>query len=207
MKNLSLADVRRALQLAPFDAPAAQQKMMPVPRARFRPPDRPGQPRVGAVLLLLFAEGQELRLVLTRRRDDLQSHAGQISFPGGRREPGEPLEMTALRETQEEIGVPAAEITLLGALSTVYIMPSDFEVHPFVGWHPGRPILLPQEREVAAIIEAPLADLLDPANRREEDWDIRGFQLRVPFLQLGPHQVWGATAMILSEFLERLAAS
>jgi hypothetical protein len=85
-------------------------------------------------------------------------------------------------------------------------MPSDFEVHPFVAWyHNGqRPIFHPAPHEVAEIIEAPLAHLLDPAARREEMWELRGQEFLIPFFALGSHQVWGATAMMMSEFLERL---
>jgi 8-oxo-dGTP pyrophosphatase MutT (NUDIX family) len=201
---VTLQDVQQALALPEFDSLAAHTKMMPASRTINRPPEHTGRPRLGGVLLLLYSQNGELYLVLTRRRDDLSSHAGQISFPGGRREEGEPLEMTALREAYEEIGVDPAELTILGTLSSLYIPPSDYEVHPFVAWHPGRPSLVPQEREVAEILEVPLSHLFNPATRQEEEWVIRDFPVRVPFLLVDQHRVWGATAMILSEFLERL---
>jgi 8-oxo-dGTP pyrophosphatase MutT (NUDIX family) len=147
----------------------------------------------------------QTHLVLTRRRDDLQSHAGQVSFPGGRREDGESLQTTALRETFEEVGILPTELALLGRLSSLYIPPSDYEVHPFVAWYKnGRPLFTPQESEVAEILEVPLSHLLDPATRLEEPWEIRSYQLNVPFYLVSGHKVWGATAMMLSEFLERL---
>ncbi|MCP5098442.1 MAG: CoA pyrophosphatase, partial [Chloroflexi bacterium] len=177
-------------------------------RSRERPSSRNGTPRVGGVLLLLYCVENELHFVLTRRRDDLNSHGGQISFPGGRQEPGEPLQTTALRETDEEIGVSPTAVSILGHLTDIYIPPSDFEVHPFVGWYHenGKPTFNPATTEVAEIIEVPLAHLFDPNTRREEPWDFRGHQITIPFFEIEEHKVWGATAIMLSEFVERLRA-
>jgi 8-oxo-dGTP pyrophosphatase MutT (NUDIX family) len=161
---------------------------------------------LGGVLVLLYGKNDELNLVLTRRRDDLQSHAGQISFPGGRHEDPETLLMTALRETHEEIGVPPTAVMPLGTLASLYIPPSDFEVHPFVGWysHGERPIFTPDTGEVAEILEVPLRHLIDPATRQEEPWELRGQQVKVPYYDVQGYKVWGATAMMLSELIERL---
>ncbi|MEZ4518905.1 MAG: CoA pyrophosphatase [Chloroflexota bacterium] len=198
--------VAAALALPEFDGHAAQQRMMPQARVSFRPVDRQGAPRQGAVLFLLYCFNDRLTLVLTRRRDDLNSHPGQVSLPGGQHEPPETLEETALRETYEEIGVPPEQIQLLGQLTSIYIMPSDFQVQPFVGAYVGngRPVFVPDPGEVAAVLEAPLDDLLDDALRIEELWQLRGTEVTVPFFQLDGHKVWGATAMMLSEFAERL---
>lgn len=206
MMLFTLETVQKALSVPHFEGQAAQQKMVPSPRRSIRPPQRPGQARLGAVLVLLYYRDAKLYLVLTRRPDSLDAHAGQISFPGGRHEAPETLEMTALRETHEEVGVSPAELTVLGELTPLYIYPSDFEVHPFVAWYSGggRPHFVPDEREVAEIIEVPLHHLLDAATRKEETWEIRGIELQVPYFQVQEHKVWGATAMMLSEFLERL---
>jgi 8-oxo-dGTP pyrophosphatase MutT (NUDIX family) len=163
---------------------------------------------VGGVLLLLYCYQQTIHLVLTRRRDDLNSHAGQISFPGGRQEINETAVQTALRETEEEIGVPASSITILGELTSIYIPPSDFEVHPFVGWVNGgeRPSFVPEPREVAEILEVPLLHLLDPNTREVGPIPVRGATYTVPYYNANGHKVWGATAIMLSEFLERLQA-
>lgn len=166
--------------------------------------DRQGDPRQGAVLLLLYRREDRLHFVLTRRRDDLAAHAGQISLPGGRREDGEPLKKTALREAHEEIGVEPRAITILGRLATLYIAPSDFEVVPYVGWHQQTPSFVPQYSEVAEIIETPLQSILDERVRRQEVWERQGDAIFVPYFQIGAHKVWGATAMMLSEFAERL---
>lgn len=178
--------------------------MKPVPRTTVRPKDQDGAPRQGAVLLLLFRREEQFHFVLTRRRDDLAAHAGQISLPGGRREDGESLRETALREAYEEIGIEPASVTILGCLQSLYILPSDFEVTPFVGWHPETPAFVPQPSEVAEIIEAPLVRLLHEESRREELWERQGVSMVVPYFEIGSHKVWGATAMMLSEFAERL---
>lgn len=197
--------VRQALELPAFDAEAAHQEMIPRPRGA-RPPDLDGEPREGGVLVVLYDKDGQTQLILTRRRDDLNDHAGQISFPGGRREVGENLQMTAIREAEEEIGLDPAALTVLGRLTCLYIPPTDYEVHPFVAWYDGQPVFRRQAEEVAQIIEVPLAFLLDPANRFEESWNYRGMTVQVPFYLIESHKVWGATAMMLSEFLERLRA-
>ncbi len=203
----TLDDVRAALQLAGFDGPAGQRRMAPVARPMLRPDDRPAGPRLGAVLMLLYCADDDLHVVLTQRPEYDGVHAGQVSCPGGRHGPPESLGQTALRETYEEIGIPPADVELLGQLTSLYVMPSDFEVHPFVGRYTGvgRPSFIPDTREVAAILEVPLRLLLDPATRAEEEMELRGgLRLPVPFFRVGEHRVWGATAMILSEFVERL---
>jgi len=203
--DYSQSDIKRALQSADFDAEAAQQKMVPRPRG-IRSPEVAGRPRQGGVLVILYPLNGLTHLVLTRRCDDLNSHAGQISFPGGRQEEGESLKSTAVREAQEELSVNPSALSHLGRLACLYIPPSDYEVHSFVAWHDGRPEFIPQVDEVAEILEVPLAHLVDPSTLWEEIWEIRGFQVEVPYFMVDGHKVWGATAMILSEFLERLRA-
>lgn len=204
--KLTTAVIRQALALPDFDVRSAHRHMLPVGRTGQRPPETPGQPRIGGVLLLLYCHEQAMHLVLTRRRDDLNSHAGQISFPGGKQEANETAVQAALRETEEEIGVSAAEITILGELTSIYIPPSDFEVHPFVGWVNGgkRPSFVPEVREVAEIIEVPLPQLLDPHTREIGPIPVRGATYTVPYYNVNGHKVWGATAILLSEFLERV---
>ena len=202
----TIDDIEKALKLLPFDVPLAHRKMSPAPRHSRRPLDKPGRVRVGGVLLLLYCRDDELHLILTQRKDDLQSHAGQVSFPGGRKEASETLMATALRETHEEIGINPQMVSVLGELSPIYIFPSDFEVHPFVAWYSNgkQPDFVPNKSEVAEIIEVPLKHLLDPMNRQEEMWKIQGYELLVPFFSVKGYKVWGATAMMLSEFLERM---
>lgn len=202
----TLADVKQALVLPEFDAAAAHKKMAPVTRPIRRPDDQPGQARLSGVLILLYCHQQELYLVLTRRREDLNHHPGQISFPGGKHEEDETLQETAVREAQEEIGIDPAVITILGKLTPLYIPPSDFEVHPTVAWYGNgqRPAFYPSDDEVAEILEVPLRHLLRAETRVEELWNWRGSDILMPFFNVGGHKVWGATAMMLNELVERL---
>lgn len=205
-----IATVRQALALEDFDVRSAQMKLAPMPRPMKRPFDKAGTARVGSVLLLLFCHENVLYVTLTRRRANLNAHGGQISFPGGRNEPSELLQATALRETEEEVGIPATEIEVLGTLTTIYIPPSDFIVHPFVGWvkNGSRPIFAPSPSEVDEVLEVPIALLLDPANFQSEIRTVlNGVQVNVPFFNVNGDQVWGGTAVILSEFLERFKAT
>lgn len=205
-RQITIADVKNALNLNDFNALKAQLKMTPTARAVRRPVERPGKARLGGVMLLLYYKGNELHTILTRRRENLNSHAGQMSFPGGRRDKGESLLMTALRETEEEVGISAGALEVLGQLTNLYIPPSDYEVHPFVARYKDalQPEFSPNPDEVAEIIEMPLSSFFDPAQRGEEPWNLRGQTILVPFYRAGNYKVWGATAMMISEFVERL---
>jgi 8-oxo-dGTP pyrophosphatase MutT (NUDIX family) len=206
MPSLTLENIHQALALNDFDTLAAQKKMMPFGSAQRIMPENEAFVRVGAVLLLLYCRENEIHLILTKRRDDLHSHAGQISFPGGKREDEETLLTTALRETEEEVGIPTTAVQSLGQLTTIYIPPSGFLVHPFVGWYQngGIPHFTPSVDEVAQIIEVPLTTFLDPKTAVAEPWDFKGHEVIVPYFAIEEHKVWGATAIMLSEFVERL---
>lgn len=198
----TIEQVRLALR-RPLPGLAAQVTMAPQPRP-FEPPAGL-QPRQAGVLLLLFPAGDLLHLVLTVRTPDLDQHSGQISLPGGGKEPADSsLLEAALRETSEELGIATADVEVLGPLSPLYVPPSNNVIHPFVAYAPHRPAWRPDPREVAALLEVPLALLLDPATRREEDWSWQGVDLRIPLYAVGEHKVWGATAIVLAEFLALL---
>jgi 8-oxo-dGTP pyrophosphatase MutT (NUDIX family) len=196
--------IDRALQIEDFDALAAQRQMAPIPRQLIRLPEQSCTARLGGVLLLLYARGDRLFFVLTRRTESVETHQGQISLPGGAQEVGETLAQTAAREAEEEIGVSRGAYRLVGRLTSLYIPPSDFEVHPFVAYCPSEPGFAVAPAEVAELLHVPLACLLASAVHRHEEWTIRGYEALVPFYQLNGHKVWGATAMILSEFEQRL---
>lgn len=147
----------------------------------------------------------ELHFVLIRRPEYPGVHSGQIALPGGRREGSESLEQTALRETKEEIGVRAVTLEVIGALSPLYTPPSNFCIYPFVAYSLIHPTFQPDPREVAEVVEVPLRLLLDLSIRRVETWHFEQIGARrVPFFDVYGHHVWGATAMILSEFITML---
>ena len=195
----SLAAIRQALS-RPLPGRVAQMRMstQPRPGLEVRPPGH--QPRQGGVLILLYPKDGHLHFPLTRRTETLGDHKGQISLPGGAREGVEPLEWTALRETHEELGVDPRSVKVLGGLTPLYIFHSDYCITPYVAARPTRPAFVPDPVEVAELLEVPLLTLLDPAIRREEEWVLHEALTRVPFYQIGEHKVWGATAMVLSEF-------
>jgi 8-oxo-dGTP pyrophosphatase MutT (NUDIX family) len=157
--------------------------------------------REAGVLVLLRPPDDDPAVVLTVRRDHLPDHAGQISFPGGQREGDESLPNTALREAEEEIALPPTAVHLLGRLTPLYIPPSNFCVHPFVGRSESAPDLRPTDEEVNHILQVPLTHLLDPATRRTETRTLHGTDVEVPYYDVAGHTVWGATAMMLAEFL------
>lgn len=200
---MTLDTVRAALALEVFDAAAAHERMSPGSRPKNA--KQTEHSRQAGVLLLLFPEGHEWHIVLTRRTDHLRGHSGQISFPGGRRDPDDhSFTETALRETCEELGVCSPEIEIIGALSSIYIPPSDYEVFPSVGALPARPFLQPNPIEVAEVFTFTLNALLDDCSKAGEYREFQGRQVYIPFYTVHGHKVWGATAIMLSEFEQRL---
>lgn len=177
-------------------------RMAPIPRP-FRRVGTPGQPRLAAVLILLYPVDEMLYFALMRRAEYPGVHSGQISLPGGKHESAETFEQTALRETCEEFGV-CDGIRILGALTPLYVPPSDFEIHPVVGYAPTLPRWKADPVEVAEIIQVSLHTLFDDQLKGIEDMPRAEMTLRVPFYHLEQHKVWGATAIILSEFEIRL---
>ncbi len=158
------------------------------------------------MLVAIYEQGGELGTVLTRRRADLRRHAGEISFPGGRRDPGEKeLVVTALREAHEEIGLPPASVHVAGALPPTPTIATGYAIHPFVGAISRPQGWSPSEREVEEIIEVPLSVLSGGYGRR------RLIRRGIPFVtdtyELGDSLVWGATARILAGLLSRLSAA
>ena len=163
--------------------------------------DAPGKTDA-AVLVPLYPGNDGLVGVFTERRADLRRHPGEISFPGGRQDPGEDLRETALRETEEEVGLPREDVELVGALPPVGTFVTGYRVHPFVGFiQPGRR-WVPQEAEVARVLELSLAELR--AGYESKRLLRRGVPIKTPTYTAQGHFVWGATARILQSLLERL---
>ncbi len=168
------------------------------------PPDHPA--REAGVMLLLYLTKEDPHFVLTRRTDTVATHKGQISLPGGMREPGEALEATAVRETGEELGIDPGRIRILGSpLTPLFIPVSGFWVTPFIGFWPDEPTFYAAPSEVIEVLQPPVEILLDDSLARHEQWEIRGEKVEVPFFYIEGHKVWGATAMMLSEFAAMLA--
>lgn len=206
--KITIEDIKRGLALTDYAVDDGQARMAPNPRGVRAKPDPENPPREAGVLLLLFPEGDDLQIILTRRTDTLRGHTGQISFPGGRRDPEDPSFVeTALRETYEELGVRDDSIEILGRLGQTYIPPSNYQVHPVVAYLPYRPQITPNPAEVAEVILLPLSLLLHPETKREEYREIMGYNVYVPYYLVAGHKVWGATAIMLNEFEDRLRSA
>jgi 8-oxo-dGTP pyrophosphatase MutT (NUDIX family) len=198
----NLYDWLEACLRKPLPGLSAQVEMAPLPRpgtAVFTE-KREGSSQAG-VLVLIFPRKAGPALALTRRSDRLTVHQAQISFPGGRQEAGESLRRTALRETEEELGISARDFRILGSLTPLFIPPTNYIIHPTVAGLSKTPRFVPSEAEVAEVLEVPLDLLLDKSTVRREIWIIRGAPVDVPFFEFQGHRIWGATAMVLAELL------
>ena len=209
---LSFIEELRSRLALPLPGVTAQARMAPQPRT-VPPLMKTEEEAVpSAVLILLFRKDGNWSFFLTERSHSVEYHPGQLSLPGGAQEDDEPLETTALRETEEEIGVSPGVVTLLGELTTLFIPVSGFRVHPFVGWSNGEletaideteavsyTHLRAHETKVAALHAIEMSALLNDSLVGRELRTIRGVDVDVPFFHFGELKVWGATAAILSE--------
>jgi 8-oxo-dGTP pyrophosphatase MutT (NUDIX family) len=155
-----------------------------------------------AVLVPLFERDGDLHAVFTRRRDDLRRHAGEISFPGGRQEPEEDLRQTALRETQEEIGLDPTAVNLIGALAPTPTVVTSYAIYPFVGIIDNETQWRPSATEVAEVLELSLPELKQGYTR--ERLVRRGLPFRTDVYKSDGALIWGATARILGDLFERI---
>ncbi len=153
-----------------------------------------------AILILLYEKCGKIYFLLTERTHTVEHHRGQISLPGGAREINEKLSSTAIRETNEEIGINADDIDVMGALSPLFVPVTGFIIHPFVGVINNNFELHPAPEEVANVFEVSVDELINDDNELEEKRNLRGYDMDIPYFLLSKHKVWGATAMILSEF-------
>jgi 8-oxo-dGTP pyrophosphatase MutT (NUDIX family) len=185
----------------PLPGVDAQLLMAPRPRTGWRPQSLPDGLRPAAALILLYPADGEPALPLIVRSTHLARHSGQVSLPGGAVEPGEGVAAAAVRETHEEIGVDPATVRVLGELTPLHIPVSGFLLHPVVGVCDTRPVFRPDDHEVARIVEVPLARLASRECVRLRIRTHEGREYEVPYFALGGEQVWGATAMVLSELL------
>lgn len=179
-------------------------------------PHRPAVPEASlpaAVLVVCFEEEGEARVILTKRPDTMAFHQGEIAFPGGKLDPAVDLDLraAALREAHEEIGLVPDEVEVVAELEPLITVAAQFVLTPFVALLPGRPVVVPDPTEVAAVFDVAIFELLDDAVYREERWDIppglgvtAGPDRPMPFFELSGETVWGATAKILVSFLSHL---
>jgi 8-oxo-dGTP pyrophosphatase MutT (NUDIX family) len=176
----------------------AQMRFAPFPS---RAGQRPDSARTAAALLLLYPGESGVAIPLTVRASTLAHHAGQISLPGGATNAGETLAQAALREASEEIGIDPACVRVLGELTPVHVIVSGFTVHPVVGVTDTRPPFQAAAGEVDAIVEVSLEDLRDASRIRTGTRVRDGMAVEYPYFDLYGHRVWGATAMVLGEFI------
>jgi 8-oxo-dGTP pyrophosphatase MutT (NUDIX family) len=229
----AVARLETALQ-SPLPGPPAQDRLAPVPRRQWPAGLNPARIRNAAGLILVFpkhrkektgeiAENAEkdfslrspraprffldrdlAHIILTVRADALR-HGGQVSLPGGVVDPGETFEQAALREAHEEVALALDEVRVLGALTPLDIPVSGFRLHPIVAVHPARPTLTPSDGEVARILEIGVDELLDPRHFVTTERHRDGVAFSVPAFRIAGVDIWGATAMVLAEFLALLA--
>lgn len=156
----------------------------------------------GSVLILLYPHNG-IHVVLIKRSDYEGPHGGQVSFPGGKSEPGDPdLIYTALREAKEEIGINPGDVTILGTLTPLYIPPSNFMVSPVVAYSDIIPDFQIDTREVNYVFTPSIDDFIEPDTLRYKTLEIFKENISVPYFDVNNEEVWGATAMIMNEFLE-----
>jgi len=180
----------------------AQMRFVPSPtRPGWRIDHYPEDARIAAALLLIYPREEGIAIALTVRASGLARHAGQISLPGGEADPGETLAETALREASEEIGIVPSAVRVLGELTPVHVLVSGFTLHPVVGVTDARPDFIASPDEVEEVIEVSLDDLRDASRIRKGTRIREGMAVEFPYFDLAGHQVWGATAMVLGEFV------
>ena len=205
--RLDLVEARLRERLAgTLPGVEAQLRFAPSPvRDGWRAGHFPGDARIAAALVLLYPGDLGVVLPLTVRASGLARHPGQVSLPGGATDPGETLAQAALREASEEIGLDPSAVHVLGELTPVHVLVSGFTLHPVVGVMHQRPALIAAPGEVEEILEVSLEDLRDASRIRRGTRVREGMAVEYPYFDLLGHQVWGATAMVLGEFICLLA--
>lgn len=188
----------------PLPGEEAQMKMASqFRRARILEELDKSKARLGSVLISIYPHQDEIYTVLMKRPSYKGVHSGQVSFPGGKHEDGDDdLFETALREAHEEVGIVPDNVRVIGALSELYIPPSNFLVLPVVGTIEKRPDLIPDIHEVETIIETPIKHFFGKNTLREGEIPVGdGYRIKSPYFEIQGHVVWGATAMIISELV------
>ncbi len=178
----------------------SQNRMAVIRPVEVKP--TPGASKAG-VLILIFPRKGDLSTILIKRTEYSGPHSGQISFPGGKTEKNDISQIeTALREASEETGIDPDRISVLGTLTPLYIAVSNIEVLPVVGYADRQPDFLIDPVEVEYLIHISLKDLTGNSLRTEKKLSINGITINAPGFEIQNEFIWGATAMILSEFTE-----
>ena len=187
----------------PLPGFAAQKRMAPaITRSDRFILSTKGNAKPGGVLLLLYPHNDKIWFPLMQRPTYDGAHSGQVSLPGGKQEPVDKDRIqTAIREAQEEIGIDPGSIEIIGQLTELFIPASNYMVLPVVGFTTQKPAFVPEPREVEEVIEASLEEFMDREKHKRKDIIVRGnVRLDAPYFEIDGKVVWGATAMILSEF-------
>ena len=194
------AEAVRSRLRGPLPGVQAQLQLAPSYRMNSEMARIEGKPcRKAAVLALIYPRDDHLHLLLTVRPEHLTDHPGQIAFPGGGLEGDESLVDAALREAEEEVALDPTRVDILGSLTPLYVPPSNFCVHPFVGFCRDLPPLHPNEDEVHALLHISLEELFASGSITSERWVLHGKEIDVPMYRYASYRIWGATAMMLSE--------
>ena len=155
-----------------------------------------------AILIALFEKDGEICFPMIKRPENIKNHPGQIALPGGSKEKEESLEQTALREAQEEIGIDPDKVEIIGKLTPIPVPVSGYLVQTYIGIIDEEPEWKLSKDEVADFFILKLSELIGADNGYYEKWNLRGFDAKVPIFKIGNLKIWGATASVLSEFIE-----
>jgi len=200
--ELIISEIKHNLK-HPLPGLQAQLRMAPSFRGEIIKSNHNRNSRKSAVLISLFPENNKINTLLIKRTTYDGVHSGQISFPGGKFDEGdESLIQTALREAYEEVGINPSDVEILGTLTPLFIPVSNMEVLPVIGLLNTKPVLLLNSHEVEFTIIVPICHLKNPANRLVKEIIVREYSIEAPYIKVDCEDVWGATAMIISEFIE-----
>jgi 8-oxo-dGTP pyrophosphatase MutT (NUDIX family) len=187
--------------VGPLPGPVAHEPLRARPAGQVVPQfEHQTAPKPGSVLLLLCPLDDTFMFPLIKRPDYPGMHSGQVSFPGGKAEPGETPTQTALREAAEEVGAESSKIEVIGTLSDFYVVPSNIMVTPVVGVATSPVTFTPDRHEVVRILFGKLADIIpDQAIKTKEILVANRYRMLAPHFEIDGEVVWGATAMMLNE--------
>lgn len=202
--NIEIERLKRRLE-SNLPAHIAHKKVMQHRKSLHELGDMPKGARESAVLLLIYPKQEQAHLVYILRQSYSGVHSGQIGLPGGKVEKEDKsLQETALREANEELNIQREKVEIIGKLTPLYVPPSNFIIHPFVAFQQETPQFIPQEREVADIIEYPINNLMEKDKLIDTSVNVLNSNMNVKGFMLHDKLLWGATAMITQEFVDVL---